>query len=126
MKCASCGAPGRPGLKFCEEYGTRFGAACPSCGARVTPDKKFCGECGTRLATGEPESRATRYAAPSAYTPAHLAERILKDRGEVARQRGDGATAARQLQAAASLADTLGMRPFATRGHQSLGGLSAT
>lgn len=88
--CQACGVPSRPEAKFCEECGARLEAGCPSCGARVQPDKKFCGECGARLVpTGPPtpSTRDARYAAPSSYTPPHLAERILKDRAALLGER---------------------------------------
>lgn len=91
MTCPSCGSPCRPGIKFCEECGTRLEAACPSCGTPVSPDKKFCGACGTRLIAAEPAAPSVtgdvRYAAPSGYTPPHLAERILKDRAALLGER---------------------------------------
>ncbi len=107
MICPSCGTPSRPGVKFCEECGARLELSCPACGARVPPDKKFCGACGTRLTTVvAPDSslafRRTRespggvpvlppedarFATPSGYTPAHLAERILKDRAALQGER---------------------------------------
>ena len=107
MICPSCGTPSRPGIKFCEECGARLELSCPACGARVPPDKKFCGACGTRLTTvvapdsslafrRTPESPGgvpglppedARFATPSGYTPAHLAERILKDRAALRGER---------------------------------------
>ncbi|MBI2528976.1 MAG: AAA family ATPase [Candidatus Rokubacteria bacterium] len=95
MACSACGAATRPGAKFCEECGARLDTVCPACGARLSPGKKFCGDCGARLAGGvgaaadpPPAPRDAglgseddrRRAAPSGYTPQHLAERILKDR----------------------------------------------
>jgi class 3 adenylate cyclase/tetratricopeptide (TPR) repeat protein len=98
MQCAACGADNRAGVKFCEECGTRLDATCTACGAGVPPDKKFCGACGARLpepsagaagAASSPAASAApeRFASPHAYTPAHLAERILKDRGALAGER---------------------------------------
>jgi predicted ATPase/class 3 adenylate cyclase len=93
MICPACRAQARAGVKFCEECGTRLPTACPACGARVPPDKRFCGECGARLATevGAPAAPAPpaveRFASPHAYTPAHLAERILKDRSALTGER---------------------------------------
>ena len=50
--------------------------ACPSCGFTNEPNVKFCGGCGAPLisSTTAPESRFT---SPEAYTPKHLAEKIL-------------------------------------------------
>src|SRR5438067_12142832 len=48
---------------------------CSSCGFENAPGVKFCGECGRRLAlvsSGQPD--------PRAYTPRHLAEKILRAR----------------------------------------------
>jgi len=52
-----------------------YDLACPSCGAAVPPGRKFCGTCGKAL-TVQAES-APRFASPAAYTPKHLAEKIL-------------------------------------------------
>ncbi|MBI4638368.1 MAG: AAA family ATPase [Candidatus Rokubacteria bacterium] len=113
MRCPACQTENRPGIKFCEECGARLEATCPACGAPVPPDKKFCGHCGAPLtgATGRegpssttvtttglresppPRAPATgtpigeRFESPQAYTPAHLAERILKDRGALSGER---------------------------------------
>ena len=73
MTCPRCQSDNRPGIKFCEECGARLALACPSCGAEVLPDRKFCGSCGGALA----EKPADRTASPRAYTPKHLAEKIL-------------------------------------------------
>jgi class 3 adenylate cyclase/tetratricopeptide (TPR) repeat protein len=74
MVCPSCGAPSRPGVKFCEECGARLEIICPSCGAHVPPDKKFCGECGARLAplAVSDSGLASRPASESAAGPARL------------------------------------------------------
>ncbi|MEK8036186.1 MAG: zinc ribbon domain-containing protein, partial [candidate division NC10 bacterium] len=73
MTCPRCQSDNRPGITFCEECGARLALACPSCDAEVLPDRKFCGSCGVALA----EKPADRTAAPQAYTPKHLAEKIL-------------------------------------------------
>jgi class 3 adenylate cyclase len=66
---------------------------CPGCGTDNRSGAKFCDDCGTALATaaaagrgprGEREDLAapeagSRRAAPIAYTPRHLAERILAE-----------------------------------------------
>jgi class 3 adenylate cyclase/tetratricopeptide (TPR) repeat protein len=91
MRCPSCRADNRPGVRFCEQCGARLGTACASCGAPLAPSSRFCGECGAPAAAAAPavpgaaarpapESTAPpRFASPRAYTPPYLAERILKD-----------------------------------------------
>jgi class 3 adenylate cyclase len=86
MSCPACGAEGRPGAKFCEQCGARLEAVCPTCGARVSPGARFCSECGTPLSAA-PAPRGERFASPRSYTPAHLAERILRDRGALSGER---------------------------------------
>ncbi len=101
MRCPACQSENRLNVNFCEECGARLEAACPNCGAQVPPGKKFCGTCGavlgagglsstTRTTTGlgePPGPERERFESPRAYTPAHLAERILKDRAVLAGER---------------------------------------
>ena len=74
MKCPRCQHENPATLKFCGECGGRLAAVCPACAAANAPSQKFCGECGARL-PALPASPA-----PEAYTPRHLAERILTSR----------------------------------------------
>jgi class 3 adenylate cyclase/tetratricopeptide (TPR) repeat protein len=87
MTCPRCGALARPGAKFCHDCGARLGWNCPACGAAVAPEQKFCAECGTGLLASAVSSTVTSFASPRAYTPAHLAERILKERGALEGER---------------------------------------
>jgi membrane protease subunit (stomatin/prohibitin family) len=50
--CPSCGAANPDGVKFCQECGTKLGAAkafCTSCGQENPPGTRFCGNCGNKL-----------------------------------------------------------------------------
>ncbi|HWP75056.1 MAG TPA: zinc-ribbon domain-containing protein, partial [Methylomirabilota bacterium] len=76
MKCPRCQSQNREGVRFCEECGGRLVTSCASCGAELLPDKKFCGSCGSP-ATPEPVERQP---STQAYTPKHLAEKILTSR----------------------------------------------
>jgi tetratricopeptide (TPR) repeat protein len=80
MKCPRCGQENPASLKFCGECGARLASLCSACGAPNAPSQKFCGECGARLAQ---DAGATRFASPGAYTPKHLAEKILTSRGSL-------------------------------------------
>ncbi len=58
MNCTACGAPNRPGAKFCSECGAPFASVCPTCGVPVDPAAKFCAECGARLTPGAAAAHA--------------------------------------------------------------------
>ncbi|OGL03893.1 MAG: hypothetical protein A3E31_03675 [Candidatus Rokubacteria bacterium RIFCSPHIGHO2_12_FULL_73_22] len=77
-------------MRFCEECGARLEAACPACGAPVPAGRKFCGACGAPLAGAAAPAAAPateRFASPQAYTPPHLAERILRERSALSGER---------------------------------------
>jgi class 3 adenylate cyclase/tetratricopeptide (TPR) repeat protein len=72
---------------------------CPSCRHENPVGQKFCGECGARLtaaaptpsittATAAPQaSAASRFTSPAAYTPKHLAEKILTSKAALEGER---------------------------------------
>src|SRR5499425_1620880 len=85
MLCPQCRFDNRASVTFCEECGARLDVACPSCGAAVPAGRKFCGSCGKPL-TDQPAS-AARSSSPEAYTPKHLAERILNSKAALEGER---------------------------------------
>jgi len=82
MRCPSCGHENRADRRFCAECGTPCAALCGSCGASNLPGEKFCGDCGAAL-TAAPRSTTS----PAAYTPRHLAEKILAARNAIEGER---------------------------------------
>jgi class 3 adenylate cyclase len=84
MRCSSCGSENREARKFCAGCGTALTLACRACGAANHPGERFCGECGKPLAATakEPTPRD-----PRAYTPKHLAEKILTSRSALEGER---------------------------------------
>ncbi len=74
MRCPQCRSENPPQAKFCSECGARIALGCAGCGAELAAGAKFCGQCG------RPAGAEARFAAPDAYTPKHLAERILTSR----------------------------------------------
>lgn len=58
--CAQCGAPLKPGHRFCQVCGTAAAialpasVACPKCGASLKAGAKFCGACGATIASSAP------------------------------------------------------------------------
>ena len=83
MKCPRCQAESLAGMRFCGQCGAALEAACPSCGATNPPGHKFCGHCGAGLGEG-PQSR---FRSPDAYTPKHLADRILTSKSALEGER---------------------------------------
>jgi class 3 adenylate cyclase len=69
MQCPRCHHDNPAGVKFCGECGARVESLCPACHAGNPPTNKFCHRCGHAL--------TLRSTSPQAYTPQHLAEKIL-------------------------------------------------
>ena len=93
MRCTSCQSDNPPENQFCEQCGARLEARCPQCGTPVRPGGRFCGACGQRLSAPDTAVPAAILAAgaphtpapsPIAYTPRHLAERILAEQQALA------------------------------------------
>ena len=82
-------------MKFCGQCGTALPLRCPRCDADVPTGFRFCGQCGASLqpatTPGAPPSPgpAAPPAPPSvaAYTPKHLADKILRARSALEGER---------------------------------------
>jgi class 3 adenylate cyclase/predicted ATPase len=85
--CPRCQQANPPGSKFCQECGARLSARCPSCGAEVPGGAKFCNECGQALVTVAAGTPGPRFISPEAYTPKHLAEKILTSKSALEGER---------------------------------------
>src|SRR5213080_2524700 len=85
MECPRCHHANADGARFCGECGASLllDAPCASCGQANPAGQKFCNGCGQRL--GESAGAAER--APRAYTPPHLAEKILTSRAALEGER---------------------------------------
>ena len=81
MDCPGCDQANPPEARFCGGCGERLPqrTPCASCGAENPAEHRFCQSCGASLAPATP-SPGPGGGAPSGYTPAHLAERILGQR----------------------------------------------
>ncbi len=84
MQCRSCQHENPFGAKFCGECGTRLESLCPFCRASNPPTNKFCHECGQNLSA---RPAAAKFSSPQAYTPKHLAEKILTSRSALEGER---------------------------------------
>jgi class 3 adenylate cyclase/tetratricopeptide (TPR) repeat protein len=80
MHCPHCQHEAPPRAKFCPECGNSLPVACASCATPLPAKAKFCPECAHPVAVSPTPANsgiAPRFASPAAYTPKHLAERIL-------------------------------------------------
>jgi predicted ATPase/class 3 adenylate cyclase len=91
--CPACGHSNRAQARFCEECGQPLDRRCSQCGTELRPQARFCDECGAAVA-GAPKASAPAPAPevatrrdPRAYTPKHLAERILTSRSALEGER---------------------------------------
>jgi class 3 adenylate cyclase/tetratricopeptide (TPR) repeat protein len=85
MNCSRCQEPNPPQARFCSDCGARLVAVCPACGVDLPEGSRFCFACGLRV--DSPSADATPTRPPSAYTPKHLAERILTSRAALEGER---------------------------------------
>jgi hypothetical protein len=77
MKCPRCQQENPAQAKFCLECAAPLALRCTNCGTRLPAGAKFCFDCATPV--GGPGS-APRFVSPEAYTPKHLAERIINSK----------------------------------------------
>jgi class 3 adenylate cyclase len=94
MHCPQCQHDNREQARFCEGCGMRLALKCAACGTELGPNARFCSECGAPVAalTSSPLAVAAaptagRFTSPEAYTPQHLAERIISSRGALEGER---------------------------------------
>jgi class 3 adenylate cyclase len=85
MHCPRCQTLNRTGAHFCRSCGARLEVVCPCCGARLDTDSRFCDACGAPLPAEQPAPGD--FGPPGAYTPKHLAEKILTSRSALEGER---------------------------------------
>jgi len=73
--CPSCRHINPPGANFCQQCGFRILRICANCRAEISSDASFCHRCGKPTASVDSRIEAVR-----AYTPKHLADKILTTR----------------------------------------------
>jgi len=78
VRCPRCQAENREGRRFCVECGNNLLLICTACNFANEPEGKFCGGCGRPLA--EPVPTTAQERSLQAYTPKHIATRILSSR----------------------------------------------
>jgi class 3 adenylate cyclase/tetratricopeptide (TPR) repeat protein len=83
VQCVRCQHENPPESTFCLACGARLGLRCASCASDLPAGSRFCNKCGQPV-TATPEARFTT---PDAYTPKHLAEKILNSKAALEGER---------------------------------------
>ncbi len=74
MECPRCQQENPAEAHFCMRCGTRLTLTCAKCNTQLPSGAAFCFACGQAVAVAPGEQCFT---SPEAYTPRHLAEKIL-------------------------------------------------
>ena len=85
MKCSRCQQENPAHARFCLGCGARLALACSTCGTELPGGARFCLQCGQAVAAGG--AAASPSLAPEAYTPKHLAEKILTSKAALEGER---------------------------------------
>ena len=113
MTCSACGRENPAGNRFCGRCGAPLERPCAVCQHTNPPDHRFCGGCGAGLETAAPPLRDIRSAAtkseraPRAYTPKHLAEKILQSKSVLEGERKQVTALFADVKGAMDLAEQL-------------------
>jgi adenylate cyclase len=104
MLCSACRHENRPQAKFCAGCGAPLARRCASCSSELPAEARFCDSCGAPVETAAPATAPVRV--PGAYTPQHLAEKILTNRSALEGER---------KQVTVLFADVAGFTALSTR-----------
>ena len=106
MRCRSCQHDNPAGARFCIACGARLAAACAACGGELPEGARFCPACGGAIEPARPTVATGQ--TPDAYTPRHLAERILTSRAALQGERKPVTVLFCDLVGSTTLAERLG------------------
>ncbi|MBI3455276.1 MAG: AAA family ATPase [Candidatus Rokubacteria bacterium] len=87
MKCPACQRENPAGARFCTDCGARLDVACPACQHANPAGSRFCNSCGDQLGAEAPAAPTSRFPSLHAYTPKHLAEKILSSKSALEGER---------------------------------------
>ncbi len=90
VQCQACRRENPKDARFCNGCGRALERGCSVCGHPNPADASFCSACGAGIeepAASEAASPASAERDPRAYTPKHLAERILQTRAALEGER---------------------------------------
>ncbi len=106
MQCPQCHQENPPQANFCLACGVRLTLTCSACGTELPAGARFCLACGQPVQS--PDTVQSHPAAPVAYTPKHLAEKILTSRSALEGERKQVTVLFCDLTNSTALAERLG------------------
>ncbi|MEK7385229.1 MAG: zinc ribbon domain-containing protein, partial [candidate division NC10 bacterium] len=83
MRCQQCSHEAPADAVFCPRCGAALERLCAHCETPNAPDHAFCKRCGRPFEGGASAPAPAAFASPRAYTPRHLAEKILTARSAI-------------------------------------------
>jgi len=109
MTCPGCNFENRDDAAFCGEcgHGLSVEQTCGACGRTSPPDRKFCDGCGAALGVSPGKAPAPTQREPRSYTPAHLADKILRSRSALEGERKQVTVLFADVKGSMELADQL-------------------
>src|SRR6202030_552833 len=87
MLCPRCQHENPADARFCNGCGARAQLACAQCNQLNPSGSRFCNGCGAKLGDLAEAGPQPRFASPEAYTPKHLAEKILTSKSALEGER---------------------------------------
>src|SRR6185369_3153342 len=84
MRCPGCQQDNPPQAKSCLECAAPLAPRCANCGTQLPSGAKFCFECAQPVSSS---GSASRFISPDAYTPKHLAVRIINSKASLEGER---------------------------------------
>ncbi|TMA80739.1 MAG: hypothetical protein E6J77_18010, partial [Deltaproteobacteria bacterium] len=89
--CPTCRQANRVGARFCDSCWRALASSCAQCGIELRAGARFCDACGAPIGTTAAATAPPRPDRPGpdprAYTPKHLADRILTSRSAIEGER---------------------------------------
>ncbi len=109
MECPSCKRENPSGSRFCLGCGSPLARSCTGCGQELPPDAAFCNSCGEPIqaVTQPPRVREAPELDPRAYTPKHLADKILQSKSALEGERKQVTVLFADVKGSMELAESL-------------------
>ena len=111
MNCPRCRHENPAEARFCMACGAGLPARCAACGTELAAAARFCFACGQPVSE---IAETPKFGVPGAYTPKHLAEKILATRSALEGERKHVTVLFCDIASSTALADRLGAETMHT------------